>query len=79
MRGQIQSQLCRTGPEAHISYAVLENSTFPMCAFKKKPFKMTSVFSEVQDGLENVIEGKTANDILSHNCMILIAHYRRNS
>lgn len=61
LRGQIQSQLCGTGPAAHISYAVSENSTFPMCACKKKRFKMTSVLSEVQDSLENVIEEKTAN------------------
>lgn len=75
LRGQIQSQLCRTGPEAHISYAVSENSTFPMCACKKKPFKTTSVLSEVQNSLEHVLEGKTANN----KNMILIPHYCRNS
>lgn len=65
LRGQIQSQLCRTEPAAHISYAVLENSRFPMCALKKKSFKRTSVLSEVQDSLENAFNRKTANDILS--------------
>lgn len=48
-----------------------------MGAFKKKAFKTTSVLSEVQDGLENITEGKTVNYIRSHKNMILISQYFR--
>lgn len=61
LRGQIQSQLCRTGPAANISYASQKIAHFRCVPVKRNRLRRFQSYQEVQDSLENVSEGKTEN------------------